>query len=483
MLNTPLSPIKNVHSAVQHSDAFLTSIAKLLDASIIVVMLMVPSLLRADAWSLRYTVALLVAIMTFHVIAELMTLYRPWRGESVTRQFFRLLRVWIGTMFVLLFVAYLFKATAGFSRLAVTTWFIMTPVLMSGWRTLARMILARWLERDAMRRSAVVWGSGKIADQLATTIESSIGPGLRLIEHIVPENDGQLAEVGHDEATDDSIEIPPSQAALLEQRARRGDFSILYIVLGTVTKTAAIDVVERLADTTVSVYLVPDFLETYLFNGQWSSLGDIPLVSLFDTPFWGAHGWLKKVQDLMLSTVILALAAIPMALVALAVKLTSQGPILFRQRRYGIDGKEITVIKFRTMTVSEDGANVIQARKNDPRLTSIGGFLRKHSLDELPQFINVLRGDMSIVGPRPHAVAHNEVYRRKVKGYMLRHKVKPGITGWAQINGWRGETDNLHKMEKRLEYDLWYIRNWSFWLDIKIILITLLRGFASPNAY
>jgi putative colanic acid biosynthesis UDP-glucose lipid carrier transferase len=241
-------------------------------------------------------------------------------------------------------------------------------------------------------------------------------------------------------------------------------------VLGTVAKADAIDIVERLADTTVSVYMVPDYFETHLFHGHWSNLGGIPLVSVFDTPFWGAHGWLKKVQDLTLGALILAIAAIPMALIALAVKLTSRGPVFFRQRRYGIDGKEITVMKFRTMTVTEDGANVVQAQKNDPRLTSIGGFLRKHSLDELPQFINVLRGEMSIVGPRPHAVAHNELYRRKVKGYMLRHKVKPGITGWAQINGWRGETDDLHKMEKRVEYDLWYIRNWSFWLDIKIII-------------
>jgi len=475
--------IRDAYPAVQHSDAFLTSFAKLLDTSIIVLMLAVPMLLRADAWPLRYTVALLVAIMTFHVIAELVTLYRPWRGESVTRQFFRLLRVWIGTMFVLLFVGYMFKETAGFSRLAVTIWFITTPLLMSGWRALAQMMLTHWLERDAMRRGALVWGSGDIADQLANTIESSAGLGLRLVEQIPPTIQPQSSGVGHDNAANAATESPHRQATLLEQRARRGDFSILYIVLGTVTKASAIDMVERLADTRVSVYLVPDQFDTYLFDGHWSNLGDIPLVSIFDTPFWGPHGWLKKLQDLVLSTLILTFAALPMALIALAVKLTSQGPILFRQRRCGIDGKEITVIKFRTMTVTEDGVKVIQARQNDPRLTSIGGFLRKHSLDELPQFINVLRGEMSIVGPRPHAVAHNEFYRRQVKGYMLRHKVKPGITGWAQINGWRGETDQLQKMEKRLEYDLWYIQHWSFWLDIKIILITLLRGFVSPNAY
>jgi putative colanic acid biosynthesis UDP-glucose lipid carrier transferase len=207
------------------------------------------------------------------------------------------------------------------------------------------------------------------------------------------------------------------------------------------------------------------------------------LVSVFDTPFWGADGWLKKLEDLLLGSLILAIVSLPMAMIALAVKLTSRGPILFRQRRYGIDGKEITVYKFRTMTVTEDGATIRQAQKGDARFTPIGEFLRRHSLDELPQFINVVRGEMSIVGPRPHAIAHNEFYRSKVRGYMLRHKVKPGITGWAQINGWRGETGDLYKMQKRVEHDLWYIRNWSFWLDMKIILVTMFRGFSGPNAY
>jgi len=173
----------------------------------------------------------------------------------------------------------------------------------------------------------------------------------------------------------------------------------------------------------------------------------------------------------------------PLLLIAAAVKLSSPGPALFKQRRYGMDGNEINVWKFRTMRVCEDGDKVPQAKKNDPRITKFGAFLRRTSLDELPQFVNVLMGDMSIVGPRPHAVAHNELYRKQIKGYMLRHKVRPGITGWAQINGWRGETDSLLKMEKRVEHDLWYMRNWSLWLDLKIMLMTGVRGFAGANAY
>ena len=258
---------------------------------------------------------------------------------------------------------------------------------------------------------------------------------------------------------------------------------MLYVALTPNTRDLVPDLVDRLSDTTVSVYMVPDFVTTHLFHGHWSSLEGIPIVSIFETPFWGADGWLKRIQDLVLSALILTVLALPMLAIALLVKSTSAGPVLFRQTRYGIGGKPIQVLKFRSMTVCEDGPDVPQARRNDPRVTRVGGFLRRTSLDELPQFINVLRGEMSIVGPRPHAVAHNEFYRRKVKGYMLRHKVKPGITGWAQVNGWRGETDDVVKMEKRIEHDLWYIRNWSFWLDIKIILLTAWRGFAGGNAY
>jgi putative colanic acid biosynthesis UDP-glucose lipid carrier transferase len=172
-----------------------------------------------------------------------------------------------------------------------------------------------------------------------------------------------------------------------------------------------------------------------------------------------------------------------MLLIAIGVKLSSPGPILFKQHRYGMDGKPIKVWKFRSMTTCDDGDSVIQAKKGDARITQYGSFLRRTSLDELPQFINVLMGEMSVVGPRPHAVAHNEEYRKIISGYMLRHKVKPGITGWAQVNGWRGETDTIEKMEQRVEHDMRYIRNWSLWLDLNIVFRTLFTGFVGKNAY
>ncbi|HDZ1023267.1 TPA: exopolysaccharide biosynthesis polyprenyl glycosylphosphotransferase, partial [Klebsiella pneumoniae] len=209
----------------------------------------------------------------------------------------------------------------------------------------------------------------------------------------------------------------------------------------------------------------------------------VPVVPLFDTPLSGINMVFKRVEDIIISALILILISPVLAVIALAVKTTSAGPILFRQTRYGMDGKPIKVWKFRSMTVMENDDTIRQATKNDVRITKVGNILRKTSLDELPQFFNVLLGGMSIVGPRPHAVAHNEQYRNLIEGYMLRHKVKPGITGWAQINGWRGETDTLDKMEKRVEFDLEYIRNWSIYFDLKIIFLTIFKGFINKAAY
>jgi putative colanic acid biosynthesis UDP-glucose lipid carrier transferase len=474
----------STHLSSSQSEGVLTAAAKLIDTGIIVSLLVIFTLMRTDTWPPQYTIAALLATIVFQTVAGLIALYRPWRGESVTRQFFRILLVWGSTGFVLLTAAYLFKETSSFSRVALTTWFAVTPFALSGWRLAARYVLAHKLKRDALRRHALVVGSGSVADQLADKIRRSAELGLHLADHV--ETAGSGASPRHDSTApsdNHGAAAPFDLVETVELRARRGDFSILYIVLGDTSKEVATELVDRLSDTTVSIYVVPDFFTTHLSHGRWSSLDGIPLISVFDTPFWGADGWLKKAQDLVLSTIILAAVSIPMLLIAAAVKLTSPGPVFFRQRRYGIDGKPITVLKFRTMTVTEDGDHIPQARKNDSRITPIGRFLRKHSLDELPQFINVLTGEMSIVGPRPHAIAHNEFYRSKVKGYMLRHKVKPGITGWAQINGWRGETDDLFKMEKRVEHDLWYIRNWSLWLDLKIVMMTIVRGFVGPNAY
>jgi putative colanic acid biosynthesis UDP-glucose lipid carrier transferase len=241
--------------------------------------------------------------------------------------------------------------------------------------------------------------------------------------------------------------------------------------------------IDELQDTTASVYFLPDVYIFDLMQARFDNVGGMPVIAICETPFMGLNSMIKRASDVVVGSAILAILAPLMLVIALAVKLSSPGPVIFKQRRYGLYGEKIIVYKFRSMTVAEDGDKVVQATRNDQRVTPIGGFLRRTSLDELPQFINVLQGRMSIVGPRPHAVAHNEQYRKLIKGYMLRHKVKPGITGWAQVNGMRGETATLDKMEARIQYDLDYLRNWSLWLDLWIILKTVKVVLTRENAF
>jgi putative colanic acid biosynthesis UDP-glucose lipid carrier transferase len=249
------------------------------------------------------------------------------------------------------------------------------------------------------------------------------------------------------------------------------------------TQARILKLLDELRDTTASIYFVPDFFITDLIQGRMDTVEDIPVVAVCESPFAGVGGVVKRVSDVVLALLILALLAPLLLVIALGVKLSSPGPVIFRQRRYGLDGKEITVYKFRSMTVCEDDGEIRQAQKGDRRLTRFGAFLRRTSLDELPQFINVLQGRMSIVGPRPHAVSHNEMYRKLIKGYMVRHKVRPGITGWAQVNGLRGETETLEKMQARIEHDLEYLRNWSLRLDLYIIFKTAFVVARDQHAY
>jgi putative colanic acid biosynthesis UDP-glucose lipid carrier transferase len=280
-------------------------------------------------------------------------------------------------------------------------------------------------------------------------------------------------EVGHRVGTLDDL--------VADARQRRVE--MIYVTLPMRAEGRIQGILDRLADTTASVYVVPDFFVFELLHSRWTSINGLPVVSVFENPFYGIDGLVKRGLDVILASLFLLIAGLPMAVIAAAVKLTSPGPVLFRQNRYGLDGREIPVWKFRSMRVCEDGGQVKQATRDDPRVTPLGSFLRRSSLDELPQLLNVLQGTMSLVGPRPHATAHNEHYRSRIHGYMLRHKVKPGITGLAQVNGCRGETDTLDKMENRIKFDHRYIREWSIWMDLKILLDSVKVVFSRQNAY
>jgi putative colanic acid biosynthesis UDP-glucose lipid carrier transferase len=264
-------------------------------------------------------------------------------------------------------------------------------------------------------------------------------------------------------------------------KAKRID--VIYLSLPMSSQQRILNLLAELRDTTASVYFVPDTFVTDLIQARMDVVSGIPVVAVCESPFSGMGGVIKRASDIVLSLLIVALISPLLLVIALCVKLTSPGPVIFKQRRYGLDGNVVKIYKFRSMTVCEDGGTIVQAQSGDKRVTPLGAFLRKTSLDELPQFINVLQGRMSIVGPRPHAVAHNEMYRKLIKGYMIRHKVKPGITGWAQVNGYRGETQTLDKMKHRIEYDLDYLRNWSMRLDLYIIAKTVWVIFKGDQAY
>jgi putative colanic acid biosynthesis UDP-glucose lipid carrier transferase len=270
------------------------------------------------------------------------------------------------------------------------------------------------------------------------------------------------------------------QLATLVQTQR---VQLIYLSLPMSSQPRIMQALDALKDTTASIYFVPDMFVTDLIQGHACAVCDTAVIAVCETPFTGLDGLVKRASDIIFALVILVLISPFLLCIAVAIKLSTRGPVLFKQRRYGLDGQEIVVYKFRSMSVSEDGATVVQASRSDSRITPLGAFLRRTSLDELPQFFNVLQGRMSIVGPRPHAVAHNEFYRKQIKGYMVRHKVKPGITGWAQINGFRGETDTLDKMQGRIDCDLDYLRHWSLALDTKIIFRTIVLVLHDRKAY
>jgi putative colanic acid biosynthesis UDP-glucose lipid carrier transferase len=416
-----------------------------------------------------------IAALCFYLVGQARGIYGSWRINTITSEIVEIITVWTLAFALVLVVAYVTKTSATFSRRVVLTWLLASPSILVVSRLSVRMLLHELRSRGRNTRSVAIVGTNRAAQQLVRQIDAMPWAGLVFNGYYDdPPVERSLSEL--------PLVLSGDVSELLAQ-ARAGKIDAIYIALPMHEEQRIIDLLNRFSDTTASVYFLPDSFIFELMNARWINLNGMPIISIHETPFYGVDGWVKRMEDLVLSAPILAVIALPMLLIALAVKLTSPGPVLFKQRRYGLNGQVVSIWKFRSMTVCEDGADIPQAKRGDARITPLGVFLRKTSLDELPQFINVLQGSMSVVGPRPHAVAHNEEYRRLIHGYMLRHKVKPGITGWAQVNGWRGETDTLEKMQKRVDCDLHYIQNWSLWLDLKIVWMTIWQVLAGRNAY
>ncbi len=411
------------------------------------------------------------------LMIEISGLYRSWRGSRLGTELWCVLINWLYTAPAVLGIGLLTQVNAGFSYRTKVVWLIVTPLAMMSGRVLLRGLLRSLRRRGLNTRSFAICGSNKLGQQLAQNVKNSPELGLEFAGFYDDRLEGRTPE--------DVRQQSPSAGNLdeLVEMARTGAVDMVFITFPMRAEERIQKVLDRLGDSTASVYIVPDFFVFQMLHARWNQIDGLPVVSVFETPIAGIDGALKRGFDVVVSSLLLLILALPMALLALLVKLTSPGPVLFRQKRYGLSGEEIGVWKFRSMRCCDNGSQVRQATKNDSRITPLGGILRKTSLDELPQLFNVLAGDMSLVGPRPHASAHNEEYRQLIDGYMLRHKVKPGITGLAQVNGWRGETETLEKMQRRVEYDHRYIREWSLWMDVKILLKTATVVFQQENAY
>ncbi len=414
-----------------------------------------------------------------HVILALIALSMSFPGslrlsDNAARMARKTIVEWSLIAAMLLLFGYVTGYTRFFSPRFIVVWPLATLASLLLANELARRALPRLIEH-AYQRSAVIVGGNEAGAALARQFVDNAYLGVHFLGYF----DDRSAERVHDVAGGRLLGALKDLATYVKQNK----VEHIYIALPMASQPRILSLLDDIKDTTASIFFVPDIFVTDLIQGRMDSINGMPVVAVCETPFTGLAGFAKRASDIALASAILLLISPIMAAVALGVRLSSPGPVIFAQRRYGLDGREIVVYKFRSMTVTEDGdKRYTQVTQGDARVTRFGAFIRKTSLDELPQFINVLQGRMSIVGPRPHAIAVNEQYRKLIPGYMIRHKVKPGITGWAQVNGYRGG-DDLEHMKMRIKYDLEYLRNWSLELDLSIILRTVGLVMKDSRAY
>lgn len=418
-----------------------------------------PPMLSLQPLPLTYATVLASASLFLGLFSD--SLYRSWRVNDLSSMLKSVATVWGSVIVLLMLGLFITKTSADISRIWFTVWALSCWLALSLQRLAAYRFL-RWLrQRGYNFKTVLLVGFGPVGDQVVKAIQDSAWSGLRIQAHISPEQLHTYTQLPEHQQPDE-----------------------IWLCLPLSDEAGIRTSLEALRHSVANIRLVPDWFSIKLINHGISEALGIPMLDLSASPVTGATRIIKAIEDRVLAFIILILISPLMLAIAIAVKATSPGPVYFRQKRNGWNGSVIKVYKFRSMYMhQEDDGQVTQATQGDPRITPLGRFLRRTSLDELPQFINVLQGRMSIVGPRPHAVAHNDYYKQHLPRYMLRHKVKPGITGWAQVHGLRGETDTLEKMEKRVEYDLYYIEHMSLWLDLKIMVMTVFKGFAHRNAY
>jgi putative colanic acid biosynthesis UDP-glucose lipid carrier transferase len=428
-----------------------------------------------DEYAMQYLALGLIASLLAHIYSrpqpsELSgTIVSGWTVAE------KLTMAWFGVVATLLLLGYMTKVSSIYSRRILMAWFILTPAFSVAIWILLRTWLRHVFLKTGTARTVVVAGINSMSRLLTTNMQQHQEYGLHFKGFFEDRSAGRLGDSYNGAVLGKLRDLP--------DYVRRNRIDTIFIAIPISHAERTQILLDDLKDTTASIYFVPDIFVVDLIQSRSDEVSGIHVLALCETPFYGWRAVLKRLSDIVLASTMLLLAAPAMLIIAVAIKVTTSESVLFSQRRYGLDGEEIIVYKFRTMTTSDDGKDVKQASADDPRVTPIGRFLRRSSLDELPQLFNVLQGRMSVVGPRPHAVAHNEEYRKLIKGYMVRHKVSPGITGLAQVNGCRGETATVEDMERRIHYDIKYLREWSLSLDLKILTKTVKTLISNKQAY
>jgi putative colanic acid biosynthesis UDP-glucose lipid carrier transferase len=419
----------------------------------------------------------LIAVLTFLGAPDVLGVARISAHDERRPQGEVLLEItarWLTLVALISAVVYLAGLVPALDFGLLVTWFVLTPAVLFVGQWGARQWLTYSLRRRLPHRAVIVG-----ATELGARLESALHSDSLLRTDVV----GYFDDLPRTYLTASIVSPLLGSTDILADYVTRNRIDQVFITLPMSRDARIVAMLEALHDSTASIYFVPDIFAFNLIQARFDILGGVPVVAVRETPFYGAAWLVKRLSDIAIAAAALILLAPLLIVVAIAIRLDSPGPVFFRQKRYGLDGREILVLKFRSMSVTEDGKQAFTAAaKGDSRITRVGALIRRTSIDELPQLFNVLEGSMSIVGPRPHAVAMNEHYRREIPSYMVRHKVKPGITGWAQVNGYRGG-DDLESMRKRIELDLAYLRHWSLWLDLRILFKTVSVVLTDRHAF
>ncbi|MDX1400860.1 MAG: undecaprenyl-phosphate glucose phosphotransferase [Kiloniellales bacterium] len=435
----------------------------------------------------QYAVAIVIAVVLASSFWRRLGVYEQTALLTLTQLSIRIALGWGLTFAILLSIAFALKISANFSRVWLTSWFFIVPPVLIAAHAWVRSYIAKERRKGRFATPTAIVGDGPQALRLAQHLIAMKDLSVDLIGYV------PTAHHGNEEKSGDSgrmSECGLDELGTLEELVgliRRGEIAEVFVALPWAEESAISRTIAALAQTPVIIRLAPDLVAYGFSDRRVLPVAGLPMLQLFDRPISGWDAALKAAEDKVLAAFFLLITSPLLLVIAIAIKIDSPGPVFFKQKRYGFNQNLIEVWKFRSMRTDQgDDGGAIQAKRQDPRVTRVGAFIRRTSLDELPQFFNVLGGSMSIVGPRPHPLATRaggRLFEDVVENYAARHRVKPGITGWAQVNGWRGETDTEEKLARRIECDLYYIDNWSIWLDLWIILKTALIILRDRNAY